>query len=134
MLTHGWGKLQMLQQQQFAQFGDPIGIGAELSLVLAVIGEFLGAALVMLGLVTRFAALLPIVAMAIAAFVVHANDPWTMEAGAKLFFAGEAKSWGSKEPALLYLIPFLALVFTGAGCFSLDRLLFKRRRPTPDKT
>jgi uncharacterized membrane protein YphA (DoxX/SURF4 family) len=32
----------------------------------------------------------------------------------------------SKEAALLYLAPFLALLLTGAGRFSIDRL-FRRR-------
>jgi uncharacterized membrane protein YphA (DoxX/SURF4 family) len=36
----------------------------------------------------------------------------------------------SKEPALLFLIPFLALVFTGAGRFSIDGLIW-RQPPGP---
>jgi putative oxidoreductase len=133
MILHGWGKLQMLLANKAAEFPDPLGIGNQMSLGLAVAGEFVGAALVVLGLATRLAALLPIGAMAVAIFVVHANDPLTMEEGAKLFQTGAAKSWSSKEPALLYLIPFLALVFTGAGAFSLDRILFGRRRATSEK-
>ena len=34
----------------------------------------------------------------------------------------------SKEPALLFLVPFLALVFTGAGRFSLDGLIWRHWR------
>jgi uncharacterized membrane protein YphA (DoxX/SURF4 family) len=41
--------------------------------------------------------------------------------------AGTAESWASKEPALLYLVAFLALIFTGAGRYSLDALIRKRR-------
>jgi putative oxidoreductase len=133
MILHGWGKLQMLLAGKGAEFPDPLGIGNELSLWLAVAGEFVGAALVVLGLTTRLAALLPIGAMAVAAFVVHANDPLTMEEGAKLFSSGAAKTWSSKEPAMLYFIPFLTLVFTGAGAFSLDRILFGRRRPATEE-
>ena len=120
MLTHGWGKLQMLLAGDFDTFGDPIGLGSNLSLVLVVMAEFFGALLVMLGLATRFAAALVVVAMAVAAFVAHARDPWTLEQAFKLFMAGETKFPLSKEPALLYLIPFLALIFTGAGKFSID--------------
>jgi putative oxidoreductase len=75
---------------------------------------------VIVGLATRLAAIPVVIAMAVAAFVAHGADPWSMEKAAMAFFAGESKSWASKEPALLFLIPFLALAFTGAGRFSLD--------------
>jgi uncharacterized membrane protein YphA (DoxX/SURF4 family) len=45
----------------------------------------------------------------------------------EIFLAGETSYPASKEPALLYLIPFLALTFTGAGRFSIDGLLASRR-------
>ena len=41
--------------------------------------------------------------MLVAAGLIHADDPWA-----------------KKEFALMYLLPFLALLFTGAGRFSLD--------------
>lgn len=128
MLTHGWGKLQMALAGGFDKFGDPIGLGSGLSLVLMMTAEFFCALAVMLGLATRFAAAPTAFGMAVAAFVVHGADPWTMEQGAKLFMTGAAKSWASREPALLYLVPFLALIFTGAGRFSLDELILSRRR------
>lgn len=117
MAGHGWGKLQMLMQRQFEQFGDPIGLGKHASLILAVFGEFVCPLLVIAGLFTRFAAVPVVITMAVAAFVVHANDPLMMTG------AG-----GSKEPALLFLIPFLTLIFTGGGRFSLDALI-RRRKP-----
>jgi putative oxidoreductase len=129
MLSHGWGKLQMLLAGEFDKFGDPIGLGTGLSLVLMVVAEFFCALLVMLGLATRFAAVPVVIGMAVAAFVVHGGDPWSMERAAIQFFAGESKSWFSKEPALLYLIPFLAMALTGAGRFSLDALIWPRPRP-----
>jgi putative oxidoreductase len=133
MLTHGWGKLKMLLAGDFAKFGDPIGLGPHASLILVVGAEFLGAVMVVLGLATRFAALSVVVAMAVAAFVAHADDPWSMEQGAMRFMSGASKSWASKEPALLYLIPFLALVFTGAGRLSIDAAIVARRRSAPDE-
>lgn len=36
MMTHGFGKLKMLLGPGEIQFADPIGIGLELSLILAV--------------------------------------------------------------------------------------------------
>jgi len=128
LLTHGLGKVRMLLAGNFAMMGDPIGLGPVLSLILVAIAELLCALLVMLGLATRFAAALVVISMSVAAFVVHGSDPWTMEEGYKLFMAGQSKSWASKEPALLYLIPFLALIFTGAGKFSLDGLIWPRWR------
>jgi putative oxidoreductase len=115
MLTHGWGKLQMLMNG--AAFGDPIGLGGRTSLLLATGAEFFCALLVVLGLATRVAAAPVVFTMGVAAFVVHANDPWTMTG-----------TGGSKEPALLFLFPFLALIFTGPGRFSLDALLWPRWR------
>jgi putative oxidoreductase len=91
-----------------------------------VLAEFGCALLVMVGLATRLAAVPIVFAMAVAAFVAHGADPWSMEQAAKLFFAGESKSWASKEPALLFLVPFLALIFTGAGKFSIDGLIKSR--------
>lgn len=130
MLLHGWGKLQMLQAGEFEKFADPIGLGNKLSLVMATLAEVGGSILVILGLGTRLAAIPLAFTMLVAAFVAHGNDPWTMGEGAKLFMTGAAKSWASKEPALLFLIPFLALIFTGPGCISIDALIaswWKRR-------
>jgi putative oxidoreductase len=128
MLTHGWGKLQMVLAGDFAKFGDPIGLGSGLSLVLVTVAEFFCSLLVMAGFATRLAAGPVVFAMAVAAFVVHAGDPWTMGKGAELFFSGQAKSWASKEPALLFLCGFLALMFTGAGRYSVDGWLGPRWR------
>ncbi len=128
MLTHGWGKLQMVLAGDFDKFGDPIGLGSGPSLVLVTSAEFLGSLLVMLGLATRLAAASVVVAMGVAVFVAHASDPWTMEQAYKLFASGEAKTMASKEPALLFLIPFLALAVAGAGALSIDGISRSRRR------
>lgn len=127
MASHGWGKLQMVLAGDFDKFGDPIGLGSGLSLVLVTTAEFLCAALVMIGLATRLAAAPVVVAMGVAAFVAHGSDPWSMEEAFKLFMAGQTQMPLSKEPALLYLIPFLALIFTGAGKFSIDGLIWPRK-------
>lgn len=127
LITHGWGKLQMLLAGGADKFGDPIGLGSTVSLALVTMSEFICALLIMLGLGTRLAAFPVVISMAVAAFVVHAKDPWTMEAAANAFFSGTSKIWFSKEPALLYLIPFLSLAFTGGGKLSLDGLIAMRR-------
>jgi len=115
MMTHGWGKVQKLLNGEFEGFPDPMGIGSTPSLVGAVGAEFVCALAVALGFLTRFTAIPVVFTMCVAAFVVHADDPLLMGAGK------------SKEPALLYAIPFLALVFTGGGRFSVDAWLKSRR-------
>ena len=126
MATHGWGKAQMVLDGKFSDFGDPIGLGSGLSLVLVAGAEFVCALMVVVGAATRFAAIPPIIAMGVAAFVAHGADPWTMGEAARLFMAKEAEHWGSKEPALLFLLGFLTLALTGAGRFSLDAVLGPR--------
>lgn len=128
MLSHGMGKLRMLIAGDFEKFGDPIGVGSTASLILVTVAEFLCPLLVMAGLFTRYAAVPVVIAMGVAAFIVHGGDPWSMGTAARAFLAGDSQSWSSKEPALLFLIPFLALIFSGAGSLSLDGWL-RRRAP-----
>lgn len=127
LITHGWGKLHILLAGGADKFGDPIGLGSTLSLSLVTASEFLCALLILLGLATRLAAVPVVISMFVAAFVFHARDPWTMQAAANAFLSGASKTWSSKEPALLYLIPFLSLVFTGGGRLSLDGLIAASR-------
>jgi len=115
MMTHGWTKLQMVLAGEFDKFKDPLDLPANLGLFGAVGAEFVCALAVALGFLTRFTAIPVVFTMCVAAFVVHGEDPLLMGQGA------------SKEPALLYAIPFLALVFTGGGRFSVDAWLKSRR-------
>lgn len=99
---HGWPKLASFSEKA-ARFGDPLGVGSELSLALAVFAEVFCALLVGLGVFTRLTSIPVVFLLAVAAFVVHADDPWPR-----------------KEFALIYLLPYLTLVFTGAGRYSVD--------------
>lgn len=111
LVGHGWRKLADFSQIA-SRFPDPLGLGsATTSLALAVFAEVFCAAAVMLGFATRLAAIPVVVTMFVAAFVVHANDPWS-----------------EKELAVLFAVPFLTLVLTGAGKFSLDETLWRRFR------
>ncbi|WP_209400551.1 DoxX family protein [Pseudozobellia sp. WGM2] len=102
MLTHGYGKLQMLING--AEFGNPIGIGSTPSLFLAVIGEFVCPILIIFGFKTRWAAIPTAITMAVAAFIAHGADPFQ-----------------KKEMALLYLTIFVVIALVGPGKFSVDR-------------
>jgi putative oxidoreductase len=129
LLSHGVGKLHMLLAGDFASFGDPIHIGSAPSLVLVTMSEFLCALLLIVGLGTHFAAVPVVISMSVAVFVAHAGNPWSSETAAKAFFSGTSKDWFSKEPAMMYLIVALCLAFTGAGAFSLDGVIARRRQP-----
>ncbi len=103
MMTHGYGKFLKVIQGDF-EFGDPIGIGPTLSLILTVIAEFIAPILIILGWKTRIATLFPTITMIVAFFIVHDGDPFSR-----------------KEKAFVYLIAFLTLYFTGPGKYSLDK-------------
>ena len=68
--------------------------------------ELVGGAMIVLGLFTRFAALMLAITMAVAFFMVH-----------KAALSGANPG----ELALIYLVGFLTLVFAGAGKFSADK-------------
>ncbi len=109
-LTHGMGKLNMLLEGNGAQFPDPIGVGNNLSLILAVLGEVVSPVLIILGMGTRLAVIPAIITMAVAVFVVHANDPFQ-----------------NKEMGLLYLLGFFTILIFGPGRFSFDALFGRKK-------
>ncbi|HQW88139.1 MAG TPA: DoxX family protein [Flavobacteriales bacterium] len=104
---HGWPKL-MRFSERMDSFADPFGIGPAASLVLIVLAEVLCSALVILGLWTR-AALIPLlIAMGVVVFMIDAGEPLK-----------------ERELALFYLLSFTALLFTGSGRYSIDRIKFQ---------
>jgi putative oxidoreductase len=103
--AHGWRK--MLDVSSFATSVAKLGLPAPTALALAAAAsESLGGVLLALGLLTRVAASSLLATMAVAAFVVHARDPFAR-----------------KELALAYGAVALALAVAGPGRFSLDALL-----------
>ncbi len=91
----------------------------QLSLVATLGAEVLAAFLLVIGLMTRPAAFVVCFTMVVAAFEVNGASAWfTLPPN-------------GKELAILYLIPCLVLLLTGAGAWSLDANLYresKRRR------
>ncbi len=108
MLTHGFPKLMKVIEGNM-QFGDPLGLGATTSLILATFAEAFCSIFIMLGLATRLATIPLIITMATAAFIVHANDPFSRQ-----------------EMPLLYLLIYITLLVTGAGKYSVDHAISKR--------
>jgi len=106
IMTHGIPKVKKIMQGDLG-FGDPLGLGPEVSLVLAAFAEAICGFLIILGLGTRWATIPLIITMAVAAFIAHAADPF-----------------GTKEKPLLFLVIFVVLLLTGGGKYSVDRSLF----------
>ena len=105
MLTHGWPKFTGYSDKA-GSFPDPLGVGSEVSLILVIFSEVFCAFLVLVGYKLRWAIVPLVITMIIAAFVIHADDPF-----------------GYKESSLIYLLIYLSLFFLGSGRFSLDRYL-----------
>jgi putative oxidoreductase len=122
LIGHGIGKItdyQKLAENWPVPDFWPLSYMSKPISLMATIGAEVGAAgLLVLGLMTRPAAFVLGFAMCVAAFQVHANDPFFSKGGA------------SKEFAVLYLIPCFVLILSGAGQWSLDATfsLDKRRR------
>ncbi|MFT5383537.1 MAG: putative oxidoreductase [Saprospiraceae bacterium] len=110
LFSHGWGKMMKFFGEGPITFGNPIGIGEEASLVLTVFAELFCSILLIIGLATRWATIPLMITMLVAIFIVHGADPF-----------------GKKEFALLYLIPYIVLLLTGAGRVSLDALFNKTK-------
>jgi putative oxidoreductase len=110
IINHGWGKLEKLLGAGPIKFGDPIGLGAEVSLSLAVFSEVVCSALLVVGLFTRWASVPALITMLVAAFVVHGGDPI-----------------GDRESALLFGTAYLVLLLMGPGRYSFDGWWGSRR-------
>jgi putative oxidoreductase len=106
LAAHGYPKLIKLLSGDEIKFFDPFGIGSTFSFILAVGAEFIGAALLTLGIFTRFSSLSLAITMFVAAFIYHADDPFKVQEKAILFFAA-------------YIILFI----TGPGKYSLQKFL-----------
>ena len=108
-LNHGLPKL-MSYSKKAAYFPDPLHISSPLSLALVIFAECVCALCVSAGLFTRLACIPLIVTMFVAAFVFHAGDPFA-----------------KKEMAILFLLVFTALFFTGSGPWALgNKITFKK--------
>ena len=85
-------------------FPDPLGVSAQLSLCLVIFSEVLCSILIILGVKVRLTTIPLIITMAVAAFIVHAGEPWKKQ-----------------ELAAIYLSGFIALFFLGEGKFALKK-------------
>ena len=110
MLAHGLPKLEMLLSGDPVQFPAIFGLSAASSLALAIFAEVVCSVLILVGLGTRLAVIPLIFTMLVAAFYIHGGDPFAR-----------------KEPAILYLLPYVMLLLAGSGKYALDHLLQQKR-------
>jgi putative oxidoreductase len=107
MLVHGYSKLTHFNTMSH-MLPDPFHLGATVTMSLVVFAEFFCAAMIVLGLLTRFAAIPLIINMTVA---LHYAHHWRITADGEL-------------PAL-FLSGFLAILITGPGKLSVDRIIGK---------
>ncbi len=107
LFSHGWGKLINFSTIAPA-FADPIGVGPNISLALAVFAEVFCSVAVIIGLKTRWAIVPLVITMIVAVGIVHGSDPWA-----------------KKELGMMFMVSFLTLFFTGAGKYSVDGIMGK---------
>lgn len=104
--THGIKKLIDFEGT-IKYIPDPLGIGGELSALVAIIANVIAPIFIILGLGTRLA-ILPILCVTlIGFFIVHGND-----------------SWAIRDVPLMYSLTYLTVFFLGPGKYSLDYQLF----------
>ena len=104
LMTHGFPKL-MNYSERANSFSDPLGLGSEASLVLAILAEVFCSLLLILGVITRMALIPLIILMVVIPFIVHCDDPF-----------------GRKELPLFYLAAFLTIFLAGPGRYSVDAM------------
>lgn len=111
-LKHGLEKLTGYSRM-VTHFPNPIGIGPHASLAYALLSDGICSLLVILGLGTRWAAIVIVVNLAVVFTLVHHMAFFTQ---------------GHVELVFVYFIGFLSILIAGPGRFSLDRLLTRRGR------
>lgn len=108
---HGMGKIP--PSEGFVGMLGGLGVPApEISAWLSGIAEFVGGLLLAAGLLTRPAALLIAINMAVAVLMAHAGD-----------------AFGDRELPLMFLMAALMYLLAGPGRYSVDAALAGRGRP-----
>ena len=110
MLTHGIPKLVQLFMGDF-NFPDPIGLGPELSLSLAVFAEFYCSLFILVGYRSRFFVIPLIILMLVALLIIHGSEP--------VF---------DHFNILLYLLFYILILQMGGGKYSLTYYLAEKNK------
>ncbi len=105
MMTHGWVKLSNFGVMS-EHFPAMLGMSSKMALSMIVFAEFFCSIALILGFLTRLSSIPLIVGMGVAAFFAHVADPFAV-----------------RELALLYFSIYIVFLITGAGRFSIDRII-----------
>ena len=105
---YGYLKIESYNQI-LPMFGDIIGIGSKLSFHLLIFAELICGFLILIGFMTRLAAIPIFIAMAVAYFIAHEKDPFQV-----------------KQIAFVYLLLSIVVFILGSGKYSIDKLLSKK--------
>ncbi len=107
LMQHGYDKIMHFTEMK-GQFISFLGMSQSTSLCLLIFAEFICSIFVIFGLFTRFACIPIIIGMSVALIEVHGGD-----------------ITGKGQPATLFLLSFITLLFTGPGKYSLDAAFYK---------
>ncbi len=105
--SHGLGKLENYSNA-VDSFPDPIGVGSQLSLLLAIGAELFCGVLIAVGFATRFTVIPLIITMATAFFIIHGGD-----------------AFGDREMSFIYLAMYIVIFIVGPGKYSVDNYISK---------
>lgn len=105
LLTHGIQKWTHFSELS-ASFPDPLGVGSQVSLGLAIFAEVTCSIGFIFGALYRLVLIPMIFTMGMAFLVIHGGDPFA-----------------AKELAFVYLVVFILMYIAGPGKFAVDRLI-----------
>ncbi len=99
--VHGWPKV-VNYSKELTVIDDPLGLGAQFTLLAAIFAEVICPLLIVAGVLTRFACLPVIAVLLVSMFIVHPQ--WSIAEG---------------QFGWLLLVIFGAIAFCGPGNYSL---------------
>lgn len=105
LLTHGIQKWHNFSEIS-GTFPDPLGVGNQVSMGLAIFAEITCSIGFIFGALYRLVLIPMIFTMGMAFFVIHGGDPFA-----------------AKELAFIYLVVFILMYVVGPGKFAIDRLI-----------
>ncbi len=111
LLAHGWMKWQNFAILSVS-FPDPLGVGSQAALILAIFAELFCSIGVIVGALYRLVLIPIIVILMVIVCVIHRGD-----------------AFATKELAVLYLIVFVLLFLAGAGRYAVDTWLARKLIP-----
>lgn len=126
-MAHGWAKISRGTagfEKLLIQTGVPMH---HLLSYVAPYTELIGGFAILIGLATRFIAVPLIITMLTAMFTIHIHYGFSAVKTIGLTPAGPLFGPPGYEINLIYIAALLSLIITGAGAFSADALLKKRK-------